>query len=85
MQVDIFARKDDKTYVIEVVVSTEKSEAEKLQHLSNVEKVIFVCKGRHDAERLKAEFAKRTDLTAKPAWTICEIARILNCKNLEEI
>lgn len=85
MDIDVLARKNGKTYAIEIVVSTEKSEVDKLQHLANVDKVVFVCKNRHDAENLKSEFDKRTDLPAKPAWTICEIARILNCQNLDEI
>lgn len=85
MDVDILARKNGKTFAIEVVLSTEKTEADKLQYLANIDKVIFVCKDRHEAERLKSEFSKRTDLPAKPVWAICEISRILNCQDLEEI
>lgn len=84
-KVDILATKEDKRYAIEIVLSTEKTEADKLQHLANVDKVIFVCKNKRDMEGLKAEFDKRTDLPPKPGYTICEIARILNCKDLEEI
>lgn len=84
MQVDILAEKNGKKYVIEVVLSTEKTEVEKLTMLSNVDKVIYVCMNRSEAEKLKTEFSKR-EILSKPAWSICEISEILNCKDLEKV